>query len=275
LLRITKHAIIEPSRRWEGLTVTFGACLSLDKYDLLVECGYDGICLPAAVLAEMEDAEFDCTADKIKGGPLICEDLNLFCRADVKLAGPEWPAGLREYAGRLFARAERLGIKRICVGSGGSRRLPEGYDRSRGMEELAESFSILSAMGAEHGIQMLIEPLNSRECNFINTTEEALALIDMLPRGKLGLTYDSYHADYMKEDLGWIGKAADKIGVVHLSHEINSNRCYLQPEHIAHYCAYADALKATGYKGGVFLEAGYGELSAELPRTLAILKEAF
>ncbi len=79
-----------------------------------------------AALAALQDAGLPCPA------------VNGFVPANLKITGPDvdTPA-LQSYVATATARAERAGVRIIVFGSGGARRIPDGFDRQAAHTQLA------------------------------------------------------------------------------------------------------------------------------------------
>lgn len=65
------------------------------------------------------------------------------------------------------------------------------------------NLTIACDLAANHGITILIEPLNSRDAPgyFLQTTAQARTIIDEVGRGNLKLMFDCYHVQIMEGDL--------------------------------------------------------------------------
>jgi hydroxypyruvate isomerase len=80
---------------------------------------------------------------------------------------------------------------------------PAGVSPQLARETLIENLRFAAAACGKAGIQLLIEPLNTRDTPgfLISTTRAALQLIAAVGADQLKLQYDVYHAQVMEGDL--------------------------------------------------------------------------
>jgi sugar phosphate isomerase/epimerase len=108
-----------------------------------------------------------------------------------------------------------LGSMRGSLGSDA-----EQHSRRRGfiMDCMAECCDAASRAGVE----MLLEPINRYETNFINTVDEALEVVEQLGSPCMKLLADTFHMNIEEADIGRsVRRAGPLIGHVHLA---DSNR---------------------------------------------------
>lgn len=253
----------------------FGCCTTIGNYNNVYAAGYDTITLAAVDIAAMDTVSFNRVKDIVNAGALRVLSLNRFSGPDVHLNGPDYsPEALKAYASPLIERAGLLGVRYIGIGSPASRNLVPGISAAAAMEQFENAIRLLCGLAAPYGIDILIEAVCDIECNFITVTNEALDVVTRLALKNLHLVYDIYHAHMMREPLDNIDLAAKEIRVVHIAQDAAcGQRHYLEMANIEEYRPYIDRLNAIGYVGEVSLEAFYGELEHELPKSLAILKK--
>jgi sugar phosphate isomerase/epimerase len=104
---------------------------------------------------------------------------------------------------------------------------------------------------ADVGVSILLEPLNRYECDWFNTTEDALRVIEQLGAANLKYLADTFHMNIEEVDLAAsIRRAGKSLGYVHL---VDSNRCGPGQGHLP----FGEVLKAlldVGYDGYLSLE---------------------
>ena len=108
----------------------------------------------------------------------------------------EFEAGLK----RAIEYAVALDCRRIHPMAGN---WPAGPDRAEGRGIYVGNLRRAADLAAEHGIAVLIEPINTRDMPgyFLNTTGEAIAVIDEVRRSNVKLQLDLYHCQIMEGDL--------------------------------------------------------------------------
>ena len=78
-------------------------------------------------------------------------------------------------------------------GSGGARRIPEGFDPKDAHDQLVRFCSMLAPIAWRHGVTVVVEPLNRQECNVLTTVKECAALVREVAQPGLRLLVDAYH----------------------------------------------------------------------------------
>ena len=125
-------------------------------------------------------------------------------------------------------------------------------ERKRCYAELRENLAPLAEHGAERGVKVAIEPLVRYETSVINTTEQALEVIDGLPPEGCGLLVDTYHANVEEKDFAAaFALAGDRLAHVHAS---ANDRGAPGADHID-WPAFRDAIRAAGYGGPIVIES--------------------
>lgn len=113
---------------------------------------------------------------------------------------PRRIAEFQDGVGLAIEYARLLGCPRLNCLAGIA---PQGVSPEKARETLVENLRFAAAVTRRAGIELLVEPLNTRDTPgfFLATTRQALALIDAAGRDMLRLQYDIYHAQVMEGDL--------------------------------------------------------------------------
>lgn len=248
-------------------------CASFENLPLVTSAGYDRIALPGTFLAACGEETFAEICAAAAEGRLVCRSLNAFCPADIKLVGEGYaPRQLGSYSRALAARAARIGVEAVGIGSPNSRQLPADFDRGCAMRQWQASLRIISEEFGGYGISVLAEPLCTLECNWMNTTDEVRETVELLAIPNLGMVFDMYHAFVMGEDDAPLRRAMPYVREVHIAQFINGEKHYLHPDHSADCAPYFSALRELGYDGEIAVEAAHGSLPSALPRSLKLLR---
>jgi D-psicose/D-tagatose/L-ribulose 3-epimerase len=118
---------------------------------------------------------------------------------------------------------------------------------------------------ARQGLKLSVEPLNRFECYFLNSMEQADALVQAVGEPNYGYLFDTFHSNIEDNDVpALIGKTARSINHVHIS---ENNRGVPGAGHIRFHEVF-DALKRAGYDGWLTIEA----FGAALPDLAAATK---
>jgi sugar phosphate isomerase/epimerase len=142
----------------------------------------------------VNDEQFEINVAKIKKLRVPMYAFNIFIPGELKIVGPDVnePAIL-SYVEKVFQRCKATGVKRIIWGSGGSRRVPDGFDQGKAKEQFVSTAKKIAAMASKYDITLALENLNSTETNFITTLEEALDVVKKVDHKNLRLCVDVYH----------------------------------------------------------------------------------
>lgn len=251
----------------------YGCCTTPEYYEHLERLGFDFIELAGKSVATMDAVSFAEIARKIELGKVKCCGFNAYCPPEIVIAGEGYdlPAAVA-YAKVVMRRAKEIGARSVGIGAPASRTLPEGFDRRKARRQIIDFLKATAEIADAQGVQLLLEAVCTRECNFLNYTEEALALIRTLALPNLYLVYDLYHSMVMKEDVAIVKEAFPYIRHVHICQDDHGARVYLRPELTGQYQAYFDVLLACGYSGTISLEAFSGDVAEGAARSLPILQ---
>jgi sugar phosphate isomerase/epimerase len=238
-------------------TIRIGMCLGLDQvaklapgYDY-VELGVSGTLIPL-----QDDEAYAPTADRLQALTSPVRAFNLFLPGSLKITGPEvdWETVLA-YCQRAMQRASQAGANVIVVGSGGARRVPEGYSHALAWGQLVRFFGIAGQEAAKHDITIAIEPLNTHECNIINSYLEGVQLAKDVDHKAVCVLADIYHFMMDAEPIDDILKGPDWLAHVHLAdtgRRFPGSGTYPLPRLF-------DILKEIGYTGMASVECAWGD----------------
>jgi D-psicose/D-tagatose/L-ribulose 3-epimerase len=150
---------------------------------------------------------------------------------------------------------------------GGPLYSPVGYlpGRRRTADEwnwAVECYQELGPVLDAYDVEIAIEPLNRFETYFLNTAQDALALCETIGHPKVGILFDTFHANIEEKNLG---DAFRKVGP-HLKHvhTCENDRGTPGTGHVE-WNAVFDALRAVKYDRWLTIESfgfSLGELSA-------------
>lgn len=109
----------------------------------------------------------------------------------------------------------------------------------------------VAAYAEPKGVQLLLEPVNRYEINFINSVEQAAALLEKVGASNLALMPDLFHMNIEDRSVaGVLAEYSDRIGYVHFA---DSNRLAPGQGH-TDFREVLDALTSSGYEGWIGVE---------------------
>jgi D-psicose/D-tagatose/L-ribulose 3-epimerase len=260
--------------RLEAGAVQIGFCGRLKDIEAAKAGGFDYIELGTTELAALSDADFDAAVERIKRVGLPTPVTNLFLPATLKITGAEIDAGEQmRYVNAAFTRLARLGVRTVVFGSGGARRVPDGFSKQEAYTQLVD-FSRRAAMAARtYGITIAIEPLRRQETNIINSAAEGLDLVNAVANPNFQLVIDFYHLASEREDPAVVLRAREHL--VHLHVANPQGRVFPVAWDEFDYAGFFAKLRAIGYDKRISVEASTNDFAGEAPRAIALLRRGF
>ena len=210
---------------------------------------------------EVTDQQFQARLKTIKKLRVPLYGCNLFIPGDLKVVGPEVDEkAVLEYVDVVLKRAKAAGLTLITWGSGGSRGVPEGFDRVTATAQFIYMAKQVAAVAAKYDVILALENLNSTECNFITTLSEALAVVKAVDHKNFRLCVDIYHM--LKEDESANAIAGSKGYAVYCEVAEKEGRTPpgVQGDDFTPYIA---ALKKEGYTGNIVIECRWDNLAEQ------------
>lgn len=254
-----------------GCSIEFGVCTSLKKAAVLKQAGFQFVeeNVGSVLVPKAGDEEFGKKLAEIQAAPLPIRSCTGFLPGDLKVVGPEVPMdALMKHAEIVFRRAGKAGVGRIVFGSGGSRRIPDGFDAAKAREQFTDYCRRIAPLAQAHKVIVVIESLNKGECNFINRVSEALAIADAVNHPGVQVHADIYHMMREDERPESILKSGAKVKHCHIAEKAKRTAPGVDGDD---FRAYFKALKAIGYRGGVSIEGKWKD--DQLPKACSVLQE--
>jgi D-psicose/D-tagatose/L-ribulose 3-epimerase len=254
--------------------VAVGYCTGLKNLEAAKAAGFDYVELSTTEVANLSDADFEAAAARIKSLGIATPAANLFMPAAIKVTGPETnPEQQMAHVKKAFARLARLGTQVVVFGSGGARRVPDGFSKDDAFKQLVDFGRRAAAEGRTHGLTITIEPLRRQETNIINTAAEGLALVEAIDHPNFQLMIDFYHLASEQEDPAIVLRAKDRIRHLHVANP--QGRVFPAKWEEFDYGPFFANLKTIGYDKRISVEGNTTDLAAQGPPAIALLRRAF
>ena len=236
------------------------------------EAGFDYVEMGASSIAKMSEADFEKLLKTVKETGIPLRACNGFLPGTIRVTGQEInKKEQEEYVRGCFDRLNKLGVQVVVFGSGKSRGLPENFPREKGFEQIVDFCKRIGPLAREKNIVIAIEPLNSKECNFIQSGKEGLELVEAVKDPNIELLLDLYHMAMENESSEIVLKAGAHVKHVHIANP--TGRKYPLAAGEYDYKSFFDNLKKIGYTGGVSVEGGTKDFKNDGPKAAAFLKE--
>jgi protein FrlC len=155
-----------------------------------------------------------------------------------------------------------------------------GEDLEEGWAQLRKSLIELSDYASGKDVALLIEPAHRYESTLILTVEDGLRMIEEIGSDRLGILFDTGHANVNGEDLAEaVIQCKDVPLHVHIDDNDGNSDAHLIPgDGSIDFAPFVQALREIGYQGFVSAELGFQYTSDPDPaveRTYTELTEMF
>lgn len=249
-----------------------GIAQSLDNDSLLYASGYRYVVENVQNLLspiKVSDEQFEKNLTRIKKAKVKIYALNVFIPGELKLVGPDVDEmKILLYCERVFQRCQAADVRMIVWGSGGARRIPDGFDRAKAKEQFITIAKKIAAMAAQYKVTLALENLNSTETNFINTVEEALVIVKAVDYPNFKLCADIYHM--LRENEGPVIIEQAGKNLIHCDIAEKNNRSAPTSED---FTPYLQALKKINYKGKIIIESRWENLEKQAAASYQFLQK--
>lgn len=253
--------------------ISIGICTGIDNSDLLMENGYDFIeeGVRRFLVPSKSDEEFELNLSKLESSDLKVEACNSFLPGTLKSVGEDAVHDeIAEFAETAFRRAEMAGTEIIVFGSGGSRRIPEGFSRDEARKQFISLGKILGPIAGKYNVTIVLEPLNTKECNFINSVAEGGEIVKEIDHPNFMLLADIYHMKMENEGPENILKYGKLLRHVHIAEKQDRAAPGTYNEE---FISYFEALKKVGYKGRISIECRWEDMNEQAGVALKVIEE--
>ncbi|MCU9614842.1 sugar phosphate isomerase/epimerase [Caldibacillus lycopersici] len=250
-----------------------GCCASIDKAETLYQAGYDFIeCTVLSLKPEAPDTEFQSILKTYEASPIPVATCNILFPRDMKIVGENVnDKRLQNYLTTALERVAKIGADTIVFGSGGARSVPVGFSREKAEEQIIQCLNVAADIAEPLQLTIVIEPLNRKESNIINSIPEAIAIAKKVNRKSIQVLADFYH---MEEE----GEAVSNIV---------ANREFIKHIHVADtdrlapgtgkypFSELVDQLKLANYNGRVSIECNWQHFDSEVNESFEFLRKQF
>jgi len=251
----------------------FGLCTGIDGLAVAEKAGFDYIEPPVAnLMPDKPEPEFQKNKAQALSGRIQARAFNCFIPGNLKVTGPDADLeALKAYVESAARRAASIGADVIVFGSGGARRVQDGFPVDDAMKQVQEFLRAIAPIAADARVTIAIEPLNRRECNIINSVNEGCDLARQVNHPAVKALADLYHIGQESESYENTSAAGSLLAHVHIAHPA-TRHCPL-PDDGCDYGAFFRALKAAHYSGRISFECGWDDLTTEAPISLDYLRK--
>ncbi|MBC8052217.1 MAG: sugar phosphate isomerase/epimerase [Sphingobacteriaceae bacterium] len=217
----------------------------------------------------ISEAGFATNKARIKNAKCKVYLCNVFFPSKLKIAGPDVNEELvLRYADSVFNRAKQADIPIIVLGSGGARRIPEGYDPQRANIDFASLCRKLALLAEKHGVMIALESLEATETNFLITLTSAAQIVRMVDHKNFKLNADIFHMMREGESPQSILDAGDILVYCEIAEKEMRSLPGVKGDD---FKPYLRALKKINYKGEIFIEGNTKNPASDIPLSFQYL----
>ncbi|WP_285008809.1 TIM barrel protein [Pedobacter faecalis] len=248
-----------------------GIVSSLENDALLHESGFHliGESVGNLLSPNISRADFLIKLQALKKARCQVHMCNTFFPGQLKIAGDKVnEQTVLAYADTVFSRASQAGIYAIVLGSGGARRLPEGYDVKKAIADFIKLSGKLAVLAKVHGVKIFLEALNSTETNFITTLKDAAYIVNSVNHKNFRLNADIYHMLKENEPAQHIIDAGSIIEYCEIAEKDERTYPGFKGDD---FVPYLKALQKIKYQGPIFIEGRWTDLKTEAPLAKAYM----
>jgi D-psicose/D-tagatose/L-ribulose 3-epimerase len=254
--------------------VQIGYCTALKNVAAAKAAGFDYVELGTTEIAGLSDADFEKAAKEIADAGVPIPVTNLFLPATLKVTGPQIDREQQmTYVTRAFDRLARLGTRIVVFGSGGARRVPDGFSRDAAFDQLVDFGRRIGPLARSRGITVAVEPLRHEETNIINSAAEGLQLVEAVGDPAFQLMIDFFHLASEHENPDIIVRARSHLRHIHMANPQGRVFPLVWDEYT--YEPFFANLRKIGYDQRISVEASTKDFPADAPRAIGLLRRAF
>jgi sugar phosphate isomerase/epimerase len=246
-------------------SITNNAILAAAGYSF-VEENVRGFLVPAE-----PDPVFESKLALLKNSKLPVQACNSFLPGNLKCVGPS-PSHeeILIFAETSFRRAQMAGIKTIVFGSGGARTIPEGFSRDEAKKQFISLCKQLALSAEKYDVVISLEPLNSKECNFINSVAEGGEIVKAVNHESFRLLADIYHMLMENESATFINKYGNLLYHTHIAEKKGRTAPGVNNED---FRPYFKALKEVKYEGRMSIECSWENMEEQASSALKAMRD--
>lgn len=252
--------------------IEFGVCQPLASHALAKAQGCDYLeCGVAELLPALpdDDPQVQARMQAFADAALPIKAFNGFIPAALKVTGPDAPWGrVSDYLDAALRRAVQVGADVVVWGSGASRHVPDGFERSVAEEQVIRFLHLAGHWAAKHGITIAIEPLNVKESNIVNSVAEGVSFAEKVAHPRVRVLADFYHMQEDDEPLDALSRFGPWLAHVHVA---DTGRLYPGSGSYP-YAAFVAELNKAAYDGRISVECRWQDLEAEIGASVQYLR---
>jgi sugar phosphate isomerase/epimerase len=217
----------------------------------------------------LTEEQFQVNLARIKKAKCKVFLCNIFFPGSIKIAGPDVnERRVLGYADTVFSRAKKAGIPFVILGSGGARRLPDGYDGQKAQADFALLCRKLAIVAKKYNIMIALESLQAAETNFLVSLNSAAEVVRAVAHPNFKLNADIFHMSRGGESPQSIVDAADVLAYCEIAEKESRSLPGVKGDD---FKPWLRALRKANYKGYIFIEGNTSNPGNDMPLSFKYL----
>jgi sugar phosphate isomerase/epimerase len=257
-----------------GLFSATGISGGIDRAAFLKEqgAGFLTVGTDALLCPDQPEEVFAEKLAQALAAPLPVLACNGFIRpAHLRCVGPQANHDeVLAWADIALGRLRRVNGKFMVFGSGGARRIPDGWPRDKAEEQFVALLKRMGPLAENHGVTVVVEQLQASECNFINRIGHAASLIRAAGHPHIRLLADLYHMARTGDTPDDLKNAMDVVAHMEIAEKEKRTYPGIKGDD---FRPFFRVLKQGGYRGAISIE-GKGDDSQVAAAFREIAKQA-
>lgn len=231
----------------------FGSCTTTPSdLEKLKQYGYSFAEGNFQCMREMPEEEYEALKSAVEATGVTLAGLNCFAPPDVRILS--WTDDeVDAYFESGVRRTKPLGLEYVVIGSGGSRKIPEGMTREVGLARLAAMLRRFGEIAERYDIEVYLEPLRHFETDVINTVSEAAEICKTVNHPRVGCLADFYHMSMVGDAFENIAVPGELLRHIHMATADRRIPLHKDKDELLKMIC---ELKKIGYNRRVVLEGG-------------------
>ena len=249
-----------------------GISTSITNSGILANAGYSFVeeNVRGFLVPEESEEVFEQKLTLVKDSKLPVEACNSFLPGNLKCVGPApQHEGILKFGETAFRRAQLANVKTIVFGSGGARAIPDGFSKEEAKNQFISLCKQLAPVAKKYNIVISLEPLNKKECNFINSVAEGGEIVKEVNHENFRLLADIYHMLMENESPSNITRYGDLLYHTHIAEKTGRTSPGVNKED---FTPYFRALKDVGYDGRMAIECSWNNLEEQASSALSFMR---
>lgn len=254
---------------------SYGICTRLSLFPTIQQAGYTYVepNVGDFLVPDKSDADFQSNLDEQKRLNAKIISCVSFIPSQLRITGTETKHDeIMAWAETAFRRAQQAGISYIVLGSGGARRVPEGFSKEEAIQQFITLCKRLGPLAKKYGITVVVEPLNKRETNFINSLAEGVEIVKAVKHSNIQLLCDIYHMSRENEPASEIVKYGKYIKHCHIAEKETRSSPGTKGDD---FKPYFEALKKIKYSGCISIEGSFDDFDTRIVSAIKYMQQQY